>query len=238
MKHFITILALTVFPLISARAQGYESQYPYDPYSSTPQPHQSQSYQTQNGSGDGSFDSGYSGDYAKLLTYGYLDGHVAYNDFKGDSKLDGDAGFGVNLHVELMKPLFLHFGLDRITSEDVRGRDIDLTSFTAGGGFYIPFGSRFHLFGEIGFRYDDTSGDLSYLNPDDFALYARPGIRIAATDKLELSASVYFGNTDNFNNFVVEVAAYYALLSWLDIGGGVNFGDDVNSYQFGGRWRW
>lgn len=238
MKHLITLLALTTFTTLIARGQGYESQYPYDPYSSEPQPHHAQNYQTQSGSGDGSFDSGYSGDYDKLLTYGYLDGHIGFNDFREDDRLDGSVGFGANLHVELMKPLFLHFGLDRITSEDSRGRDLTLTSYTVGGGGYIPFGSRFHIFGELGFRYDNVGGDLNYLNPDDFAIYARPGIRIAATDKLELSASVYFGNTDNFNNFVIEIDAYYALLSWLDIGAGVNIGEDINSYQLGGRWRW
>lgn len=237
MKHILTFLALTLFALITARGQGYESQYPYDPYSSSPQQHQSPSYQSQS-SGDGNFDGGYSGDYDKLLTYGYLDAHIGYNDFKGDDKLKSRAGFGANLHVELMKPLFLHFGLDRITSEDSRGRDLTLTSYTIGGGAYIPFGSRFHIFGEIGFRYDNVNDNLQDLNPDDFALYLRPGLRVAATEKLELDASVYFSNTNNFNSFVIEMGGYYSLLSWLDIGGGINFAEDVNSYQIGGRLRW
>ena len=44
-----------------------------------------------------------------------------------------------------------------------------------------------------------------------------PVVRFALTDRWELAASVLFNNTDNLNDRVVEVSAYYALLSWLDM---------------------
>jgi hypothetical protein len=235
----------------AATAQNYQTQYPYDPYSGSPQPQvqqpQSSGYQTYTGSsydskgsyGYGSGSTAYStSDYSRLLTWGQLEAHYAYNDFKGDDQLEGDSGFGVNLRVKLMKPIYLHFGLDRITSSDPHAHTIEITSFTLGGGVYVPIGSRFQLYGEVGMRYDYTSGDLEFINPDDLSLYVRPGVRFAVTDKLELTASVLFNDTDNLNDRVVEVSGYYSLLSWLDVGAGVDFGSDINTYRIGGRWRW
>jgi hypothetical protein len=137
-----------------------------------------------------------------------------------------------------MKPLYLHLGLDRITSSDPKARTIEITTITVGAGVYAPIGERLQLYGEVGLRYDYTSGDLEYLNPDDLSLYVRPGVRFAITDKWEVTASVLFFNTDNFNDRIVEVSTYYSLLSWLDVGAGVDFGSDINSYRIGGRWRW
>lgn len=241
MKTPILIAALLLSASTYASAQGYESQYPYDPYSPTPQPQQTsyyggggKSYQNPGNVSGGS----YGGDFDKLLTYGYLSAHYAYNDFKGDNKLDGDSGFGVDLGVELMKPLFLHFGLDRITSEVPNAKDLEVTSVSAGIGVYIPVASRFHIFGEAGVRYDWVNDDYKTIYTDDIAPYVRGGVRLAVTEKLELSAAALFNNTDNFNEFVIEVDAYYAVLSWLDINLGVDFSEDINSYQIGGRWRW
>jgi hypothetical protein len=251
MKFFLHVAAGICSLSCVAFAQNYQTQYPYDPYSGSPQPQvqqpQSSGYQTYNSS-SGGYDKGSYGygsgsgggvisDYSKLLTWGQLEAHYAYNDFRGDDRLEGDSGFGVNLRVKLMKPIYLHFGLDRITSSDPHP-SLEITSFTAGAGVYVPIGERFQIYGEVGLRYDYTSGDLEYLNPDDLSLYLRPGIRFAATDKLELTASVLFNDTDNLNDYVVEVSGYYSLLSWLDVGAGVDFGSDINTYRVGGRWRW
>lgn len=229
-------LSLTVFGL---HAQGYESQYPYDPYNPTPQatPKSYSSYQTYESGGD--YGGAYSAQsHGNILSYGYLSGHYAYNDFRGDDKLEGSSGFGVDLGVELMKPLFLHFGLDRLTSETPNAKDIEVTSLSAAGGVYLPFASRFHAFGELGVRYDFVDGDYDLVYTDDFSVFARAGLRFAVTDRLELAGSLLFNNTDNFNEFAVEVDAFFAVLSWFDLNVGVDFGDDVNSYQVGGRVRW
>ena len=252
MKLFLHVAAGICSLSCVAYAQNYQTQYPYDPYSGSPQPQvqqpQSSGYQTYSSSSEdyskGSYGYGSSGsggavsNYSRLLTWGQLEAHYAYNDFKGDNRLEGDSGFGVDLRVKLMKPIYLHFGLDRITSSDASARTIEITTFTAGAGVYVPIGQRFQIYGEVGFRYDYTSGDLEFLNPDDLSLYVRPGVRFAVTDKLELTASVMFNNTDNLNDRVLEVSGYYSLLSWLDVGAGVDFGSDINTYRIGGRWRW
>jgi hypothetical protein len=251
MKLFLHVVAGLCSLSCAALAQNYQTQYPYDPYSGTPQPYaqppqQSSGYQTWDNSSSGYDKGGYSsgssynstGSYSDLLTWGQLEAHYAYNDFSGDSRLEGDSGFGADLRVKLMQPLYLHFGLDRLTSSDPKAREIKITSFTAGAGVYAPIGQRFQIYGEVGLRYDYTSGDLEYLNPDELSLYLRPGVRFAITPKWEVTGSVLFFNTDNFNDVVVEVSTYYSLLSWLDVGAGVDFGDDINSYRIGGRWRW
>jgi len=250
MKPLVLVVAGLCCLSCAVYAQNYQAQYPYDPYSGAPQPQvqqpQSTGYQGYSApsysgydKGGYEYDSGGGGNYAGLLTWGQLEAHYAYNDFKGDDELEGDSGFGVNLRVKLMKPLYLHFGLDRITSSTPQARSIEITSFTVGAGVYVPIGQRFQLYGEAGFRYDYNSGDDDYSDlEDDLSLYVRPGIRFAVTDKLELTASILFNNTDNFNERVFEVSGYYALLSWLDVGAGVDFGSDINTYRIGGRWRW
>lgn len=230
MKSLFPVIALSCCMLASAAAQGYQPQYPYDPYNPTPQPRQNYNTYSTSGNSYGSSN--------QLLGYQSLEVNYIYNDFKDDDQLEGDSGFGVDLKLELMKPLYLRFGLERITSSTPEAEDIDLTTFSAAGGAFIPLGNRFHIFGELGARYDYVSDELETITTDDFYVYIRPGIRFAATDKLELAVSVLFTNTENFDERVIEVNAYYAMLSWLDISAGIDFGDDINSYHLGGRWRW
>jgi hypothetical protein len=230
MKIFSLIVLCVFSTAAGVMAQGYETQYPYDPYSPAPRP------QRGYGSGD------YGGNYRtqstnSMLTYGFLSGHYTYNDLK-DSDLEGGSGFGVDLSLELMKPLFLHLGLDRLTSETPSAQEIEVTSVTGAAGLFLPLASRFHIFGEVGVRYDFVNGDYDLVYTDDFSVFVRPGIRVAVTDRFELGASLLFNNTDNYNEFVVEVDAFFALFSWLDLHAGVDFSEDINSYQIGGRWRW
>lgn len=256
MKVFFQAIAGLAVLCSAAQAQPYETQYPYDPYAGTPQQTYVQqpasSYQGYSNPSSGGYGGGYGGydkqgyNYGstggvgggRMLTWGSLSAHYAYNDFKGDHRLDGDSGFGVDLYAKLMKPIYLHFGLDRITSSTPQARSLEITSFSAGIGAYVPIGSRFQIFGEVGARYDYTTGDLEYINPDDIGVYVRPGVRWAVTEKFELSASIYFNNTDNLNDRMFEVSGYYAILPFLDIMGGVDFGTDINTFRIGGRWRW
>lgn len=212
----------------AALAQNYQYQYPSDPYSSTPKP-QSNYQQPSSYSGGGSYD--------KLLTYGSLEARYNYNDFESES-LDNSSGFGVGLRAPLFKPLFLSFGLNWIQGVNKKDQSFDLTTLTGGAGAFIPIGSRFHLFGEVGLRFDISDGELSSLNPDSFAVYMRPGVRFAASEKWEIAASVLFSTTDNLDNNIVELNTYYALLSVLDLGMGVDFAEEVNTYHAGVRLRW
>src|SRR6188508_2717188 len=112
MKLFLHVAAGICSLSCVAFAQNYQTQYPYDPYSGSPQPQvqqpQSSGYQTYNnepsygssekgsyGNGSGAGSGSYSSsDYSRLLTWGQLEAHYGYNDFRGDDQLEGDSGFG------------------------------------------------------------------------------------------------------------------------------------------------
>jgi len=213
----------------AAEAQNYQYQYPSDPYNPTPRPQPA--YQSSYSSSS----TGYS--YEKLLTYGSLEARYNYNDFKG-SDIENSSGFSVGLRAPLFKPLFLSFGLNWMDGANDNDQSFNLTTLTGGAGAFIPLGSRFHLFGEAGLRWDISGGELNFLNPDTFAVYLRPGVRFAASERIELAASVLFSTTDNLDQNVVELNSYFAMLSVLDLGVGVDFSDEINTYHAGLRLRW
>jgi len=228
MKFFHVFWLLLAFsaPLC---AQNYQYQYPTDPYSASPRPQPNGAYAPPS-------DSGYGFD--KLLSYSSLEGNYAYNDFKNFPGLGNTSGFTAALNLALFKPLYLHFGVDWLSGTDEASNDYSMTGLTAGVGVYIPIVPRFHIFGEVGVRYDVTSGVLDALHNDDFSVYIRPGIRFAATDKLELDASVYFATTDNLDDRAFQINGYYNLFSIVDLNLGIDFGSDVNTYHGGVRLRW
>jgi hypothetical protein len=210
--------------------QSSYQQYPSDPYSGKPQPTQTSSYQ---GNYTGSVG------YESLLSYGYLDARYNFNSFKNLSSIDGGSGFGATLSVPIFKPFYMRLGVNWLHGSNSSGsKDFSMTSFSGGLGARIPITSRFHLFGEIGARYDSVSGKLWTISTDDFAVYLRPGIRVAATQKLELDAALTLNSTDNLNAAVISLEGYYNMISFLDLGAGVDISDDVNSYHIGLRMRW
>ncbi len=225
-----TILTFTSSLLLAAATfgQNYQYQYPTDPYSATPQAY----------SGASQGVSSVASSSSNMLTYGSLEATYRYNDFKEDTRLKNSSGLGVALNAPLFKPLYLHFGLDWLDGTDAKDKNFSLTGLTAGGGVFLPLGSRFHLFGEAGLRYDITSGAAHDFHPDEFAVYLRPGVRVAATDRLELDASMYFSSTKNLNDRVFQLNGYFALLSVLDLGLGMDFASDVNTFHGGLRLRW
>ena len=237
MKFFLPLWLVLSFAAPLLAQQNYQYQYPYDPYNSTPTPQPNASSSSANYSGGG---GGGGGGYAydKLLSYSSLQALYAFNDFKGDNRLSGASGLNAALNLQLFKPVYLHFGVDWLSGTDDYFGDFNMTSLSAGAGVYLPLFSRFHIFGEVGLRYDTTSGVLDAIHHDNFSVYVKPGLRFAATERLELDASVYFSSTDNLDDRAVQVNAYYNLVSALDLNLGVDFGSDINSYHGGLRFRW
>lgn len=229
-----TVLAISLMLVgaASVRAQNYQYQYPYDPYSSAPRPQPNASVTTSSSSG-----SSYG--YDKLLSYGALGVSYSFADFKHDSIFNGSNGIEGQLRVPLFKPIFLDFGADWHSGTDIHNRSYSFTGLSGAVGLYLPLGSRFHIFGEAGGRYQSISGVLDVLDlSDNFSVFFRPGVRIAVTESFELSGSVLFSDSKNLNEHIFELNGYYALLSVLDIGLGANFGSDTNSYHAGLRLRW
>ncbi len=228
MKKLFPLLSSLLFATITL-GQNYQYQYPTDPYSAAPQAI-SGATQGMSAVSSSSFD--------KLLSYGFLEVNYRYNDFKNDTGVSNSSGIGAALNVQLFKPLYLHFGVDWLQGTDTKLKNFSMTGISAAGGIYLPIASRFHIFGELGLRYDVTSGALYDFHPDEFAVYMRPGVRFAVTEKIEIDASLYFASTENLNNSVFQLNSYFALLSVLDLGIGVDFASDINTYHGGLRLRW
>ncbi|MFZ4596832.1 MAG: outer membrane protein [Verrucomicrobiaceae bacterium] len=245
MKSLLHILTFFVFTLLVARGdQNYQSQLPYpsDPYSGRAQGSGNLGGYEGYKAPDANYSDPYSGTgrdsgggRSGLLSWGSFQTSYNYNSFS--EALDGGSGFGLDLNVRMMQIMFMHFGLDRLTSKDPSARSLEINTYTAGVGAYFPIGDRFQMFGEAGVRLDYASGNIAQFSSDDFGIYIRSGVRYAITDKVELAASVLFNNTDNLNNRVIELASYYSVLSWLDLGLGMDFGSDVNTFHLNGRWR-
>ena len=230
MKAVLT-LVLTLAAAAPLLAQNYQPQYPYDPYSSAPRP-QPNSYATTSSAPTPS------SEYDKLLSYGSLSLDYSFLDFKNSSIFNGSNGLAAQLRVPLFRPLFLDVGVDWHSGTDTKNRNFSFTGVSAAAGLFLPIGSRFHIFGELGGKYENTSGSLSVLHLSDFSIFLRPGVRVAVSDSFEVAGSVYFGNTNNLNDRVLELNGYYAMLSVLDLGFGVDFGSDSNTYHAGLRLRW
>ena len=257
MKHVFHTLAALLCVVATASADpygnpygapqpNYQPQYPADPYGGYSQP--SGGYSTGYGSskayadpyvGGGAYFGG--GDlYGDILSWSFLEGHYSYNDFN-DDLLEGGSGFGVNVNIKIATPVYLHFGLERLTSDLPNSQSIDVTRFVGGVGLFWAVSQRFHFFIEGGARYDYVSGDIGNglsIAADDIGFYGRPGVRWAITHRFELAASVLISDIENFDQNLVGVSAYFALFRWLDLAGGVDFGSDSNSYHLGARWRW
>lgn len=252
MKYLFHTLAALSCVAVTASAQytgdpygaqqpSYQPQYPADPYSGYSQP--SGGYSTGYPSSKVYVDPYYGGGgdlYGDILSWSSLEGHYTYNDFN-DDLLEGGSGFGINVNVKIATPVYLHFGLERLTSDLPHSQSIDLTRFVAGVGLFWAASPRFHFFIEGGARYDYLSGDAGNLlsfSADEIGFYGRPGVRWAITHRFELAASVLISDMENLDQNLVGVSAYFALFRWLDIAGGVDFGSDSNSYHLGARWRW
>ena len=107
-----------------------------------------------------------------------------------------------------------------------------------GAGLYLPISQRFHFLGEIGGVYTKLDATQSRFSLSDGAIYVRPAIRWQALNRLELQAGVTVTSADDFNNRVLDVNAYLALFEQFDLGLGADFGDEMNSFHGGVRFRW
>lgn len=174
-----------------------------------------------------------------ILSYGYLEGFYRYTDFK-DSKLDGASGLGVALSAQLFKPVFLKAGFNWGSSNggSKEKGGYDFSSVSIGAGAYIPISNRFHLMCEVGGAYYKLDADKDSLGFSEGAIYVHPGIRVAATQQLELQGGLTFTSADNYDTMLFNVDAYWKVFSALDLKVGADFGDESTAWKAGLRVRW
>lgn len=174
-----------------------------------------------------------------ILSYGYLEGFYQYTDFK-NSSLDGASGLGLALSAQLFKPLFIKAGFNWASSGggSKESDGYDFSSVSLGAGAYIPITPRFHLLCDIGGAYYKLDADKESVSFSDGAIYVHPGLRVAATQSLELQGGLMFTSSDNYDSILFNVDAYWKVFSALDLKLGADFGDESTAWKAGLRVRW
>lgn len=178
--------------------------------------------------------SGFAGD---ILTYGYLEGYYQYTDFEQDG-LDGANGIGLALSAELFKPVFVKAGFNWSSGGGDGSDSFDFNSVMLGIGAYLPVAPRFHLLCDVGGAYYELDADKESLGFSDGAVYVHPGLRFAATPRLEFHAGLMFTSADDYGSFIVDLGAYWSMFRILDLKLGADIGDESTAYKAGLRVRW
>jgi hypothetical protein len=174
-----------------------------------------------------------------LLSYGFLEGFYQYTDFD-NSNLDPAHGLGISLGAQLFGPLFLRGGFNWASSKGgpAIADGFDFSAVSLGIGGHIPITQRFHVLCEVGGSYTKLDAKRSSLSFSDGALYVRPGLRFAATQKLELQGTLLFTSADDYDQMAFGVGAFWNMFSMLDLKVGADFGDESTAYKAGLRVRW
>jgi len=206
-------------------------------YSSPSYGYVSQPPPTYSGSGYGIGDSM----RGNLLTYGYLEGHFRYTDFK-EADLDPTTGFGLAVSARLMNPFFIKGSFNWASqggdNDDEDGEGYDFSTISLGAGVYLPITPKFHFLGEVGGTYAKLNADEDELSFSNGAVYVRPAIRWTPVDAWEIQAGVTVSTADDFDSKVFDLSTYVRLFSIMDLGVGVDLGDESQSYRGGVRFRW
>ncbi|MDH4477803.1 MAG: hypothetical protein QE274_15125 [Verrucomicrobiaceae bacterium] len=174
-----------------------------------------------------------------ILSYGFLEGGYQYQQPK-DSSLEGSHGVALALSVQLFKPLFIRadFGWSLSNGGGRSSREYDFTSASLGAGLYLPIVDKFHLLAEVGGMYGKLDANINRFSFTEGAIYARPALRFAPVDFLELQAGFTVTSSDSFDTMIFDVAAYFRVLSQLDLGINVDLGDEFTGFTGGIRFRW
>lgn len=174
-----------------------------------------------------------------ILSYGFLEGGYQFQEPK-DSSLEGSHGVALALSVQLFKPLFIkaEFGWSLSNGGGRSSREYDFTSASLGAGLYLPIVDKFHLLAEVGGMYGKLDANINRFSFTEGAIYARPAIRFAPVEFLEFQAGLTVTSSDSFDSMIFDVAAYFRLLSQLDLGINVDLGDEFTGFTGGIRFRW
>ena len=174
-----------------------------------------------------------------ILSYGFLEGQYQYVDPK-ESRLEGSHGIGLTLSAQLFQPLYLKagFGWSKSNGGGASSKEYDFTNASLGVGLYLPILSKLHFVGEVGGIYSKLDATRESISFTEGAIYARPGLRFAPTEAIELQAGITISSADDFNSNVIDISAYFRVISQLDLGVGVDLGDEFTGFTGGIRFRW
>lgn len=178
---------------------------------------------------------------SSMLTYGQLEGRYVYNTFKTEG-IPSSSGLALGLTAQLFNPFFLHADFNWSSTSGsgsgVSSKSYDFSTIAIGGGGYFAVTDRVHIVAEVGGLYSSLSASKDRLSFSDGAIYMNPKVRFLATEVMELDLGLLLTSADNYNSSVFQLGGYWRMFSSMDLGGGVDFGDQQSSYHLGVRFRW
>ncbi len=158
-------------------------------------------------------------------TYGQID----FDDFSSDSDIFGiDGSFAVSdsFHV------FAGYGVGEIEDNI---SSVDLTTWNAGLGYNTSLSDSIDLVARISYEYIELSAP-GLISIDDNGIGLSVGLRMAATDKLEVDAGIsYVDFSDGGDNTAFGGGVLYSFTDSFALGASVSFDDDATGYNVGGR---
>jgi hypothetical protein len=167
------------------------------------------------------------------VTYSYADLAYVTTDIDGvDEELDGLALRG---SLEVSDQAFI-FGSYTDQSADMFGTNVDLTTFTLGGGYAWSLSDSADLYGRL--AYVNTEVEALGQSVDDDGFLLGVGLRGRVAQQFELEGAVNFTDyADGGNDTSLGAAARWFFTEQFSAFAEGDFGDDVSSYGLGMRWN-
>ncbi len=168
--------------------------------------------------------------YADGFNYNHVTASYGQIDFD-DSSSDGDL-FGIegSFAVSESFHVFAGYGVGEI--EDT---SVEMDQWNVGLGYNNSLSDRVDLVVGLSYEYIElsTPGQISI---DDNGIGVSVGLRMAATDKLEVDAGIsYVDFSDRGDNTAFGGGVLYNFTDSFALGANVSFDDDATGYGIGGR---
>ena len=158
-------------------------------------------------------------------TYGQID----FDDFDADGDIFGIEGsFAVSdsFHV------FAGYGVGEVEDNI---SSIDLDQWNIGLGYNTSLSDKIDLVAGLSYEYIELSA-ANQISIDDNGFGVNVGLRMAATDNLEVNAGIaYVDYSDGGDNTAFGGAVLYNFTETFTLGLSAEFDDDVTAYSVGGR---
>ncbi len=170
--------------------------------------------------------------YADGFNYNFVTasyGQIDFDDFSSDSDLfaiQGSFAISDSFHV------FAGYGAGEI---DDNISSVDLDTWNVGLGYNTSLSDRIDLVVGLSYEYIELSA-ANLISIDDDGIGASVGLRMAATEKLEVNAGIsYIDFSDGGDNTSFGGGALYSFTETFALAASVSFDDDATGYNVGGR---
>lgn len=156
-------------------------------------------------------------------------GQIDFDDFSSDSDLfaiEGSFAVSESFHV------FAGYGVGEIEDNI---SSVDLDQWNIGLGYNTSLSDKIDLVVGLSYEYIELSA-ANLISIDDNGIGVRVGLRMAATEKLEVDAGIsYVDFSDGGDNTAFGGGVLYSFTETFALGASVSFDDDATGYNVGGR---